>query len=93
MCGRQPSPEGGLVDVVGEHLLAVDLDDRDQLAIRRLELRIAVDRDLAELEPQLVSPAAHLGERPLAEMAPGGVKDRNSDGLRYVIQDSVGDQG
>ena len=38
LCGRQPAPEGVLVDVVGEEPLAVELDHREPLAVARLEL-------------------------------------------------------
>jgi hypothetical protein len=57
------------VYVVGEDALAVDLDDGDQLAIAGLERRVAVDRHLFELEPELVPQGTHLAERPLAEVA------------------------
>ena len=40
--------------VVDETPLAVDLDDRDPLPVRRLELGIAVDRNLPQLEAELV---------------------------------------
>ncbi|HEY3551273.1 MAG TPA: hypothetical protein VGK69_09520 [Gaiellaceae bacterium] len=40
--------------VVDESPPAVDLDDRDPLAVRRLELGVAVDRDLAQLEAELL---------------------------------------
>jgi hypothetical protein len=40
---------------VDERLHAVDLHHRNQLAIPLLELGIAVDRNLVELEPQLVA--------------------------------------
>jgi hypothetical protein len=45
----------GRVDVVHERALAVDLHDRQPLAITGLEVRIAGDVDLLELE--LVLPA------------------------------------
>jgi hypothetical protein len=50
-------------------LLAVDLDDRDQLAVTRLELRIPVDRDLLELELELLAQPGERRSSPLAEMA------------------------
>jgi hypothetical protein len=59
------------VDVVDEAAPAVDLHDRDPLAVRRLELGIAVDRDLPKLEAELV---LHLGDDApgrLAEVAAG----------------------
>ena len=83
MCGREPAPESLLVDVIREDLLAVDLDDRDQLAVARLELRVAVDRDLLELELELVAEGPHLRERPLAEVAALGVVDDNASGYGY----------
>jgi hypothetical protein len=42
------------MDVVDEAPAAVDLDNRDPLAVRRLQHRIAVDRYLPQLEAQLV---------------------------------------
>jgi hypothetical protein len=58
---------------VRELLLAVDLDDWDQLPITSFELGIAVDRDLLELETQLVPKSDHGRPRPLAEVAVGRV--------------------
>src|SRR2546430_1519591 len=75
LCGLQPPPEARLVDVVREGLLALDLNDRDQLAVARLELRVSVDRDLLELELEIVPERAHLRERPLAEVTALGVVD------------------
>ena len=46
-----------------------------QLAVGGLELRVTVDRDLPELESELVVQGAHLRERPLAEVAPVRVVD------------------
>jgi hypothetical protein len=40
--------------VIDETAPAVDLHHRNPLAVRRLELGIAVDRDLPQLEPELV---------------------------------------
>ena len=47
----------------------VDLHDRDPLAIRSLELGIAVDRDLAQLEAELVARRGDDAPGRLAEMA------------------------
>jgi hypothetical protein len=52
LCKRPPQRVG--VHVVDETPPAVDLHHRDPLAIRGLELGIAVDRDLAQLEAELV---------------------------------------
>jgi hypothetical protein len=93
LCRGQAPPERVLVDVVREDALAVDLHDGQPLAVARLELRVAVDRHLVEHEPELVPERAHLLERPLAEVTAGRVEDRYSDGLLYVIQDSVGVRG
>jgi hypothetical protein len=69
LCGRHAPPKRLLVDVVGEGSLAVDLDDRDPLSIAGLQLRVAVDPDLRELEPELGAKRADLRERALAEVA------------------------
>ncbi len=41
--------------VIDEASLPVDLDDRDPLAVLRLERGVAVDRNLAQLEAELVA--------------------------------------
>jgi len=69
LCAIQTAPESLLVDVVCEDALAVDLDDGNQLAVAGLELRVAVDRYLDQLEPQLLSKPGQLCRGPLAEMA------------------------
>jgi hypothetical protein len=57
------------MDVVDEAALAIDLEDGDPLAVLRLELRVAVDRDLAQLESDLVAGRVHTAAGRLAEMA------------------------
>jgi hypothetical protein len=69
LCGRQAAPERLLLHVVGARAPAVDLDHRDPFAVCRLERRVPVDRDLLELEPELVPQRPYLCERALAEMA------------------------
>src|SRR6476469_3314453 len=67
----------GLVEVVDEGPLAVDLDHRQPFAVSLLELRHAADVHLREFE--LVLPA-HVCERPantLAEMAAIGVVEND----------------
>jgi hypothetical protein len=59
------------VHVVHETPPPVDLDDRDPLAVLRLEPGVAVDRDLPQLEAQLVPRGADDAARRLAEMAAG----------------------
>jgi hypothetical protein len=70
LCGRKPPPERLRLDVIGADSLAVDLDDRDQLAVTSLQLRVAVDRDRLGLEPELLGERRQLTLRALAEMAP-----------------------
>jgi hypothetical protein len=55
--------------VVGKTPPAVDLDYRDPLAVRRLELRVPADVDLAQVERELLAKPAQLLERALAEVA------------------------
>ena len=68
------------MDVVDEAASAVDLHHRDPLAIRRFELGIAVDRDLPQVESELVVRSADHAPRRLAEMAAGR---RVEDDLGY----------
>lgn len=69
------APERVGLNVVGEGANAVDLHHREPLAIARLELGVAADVDLLELESQLLAQRGHLRPRPLAEMAPLRVED------------------
>src|SRR3954452_17447447 len=62
-------PQRVRVHVVDETTPPVDLHDRDPLAVRRLQLGVAVDRDLAQLEAELVLPSRHDAPRRLAEVA------------------------
>ena len=55
--------------VVGETPPPVDLDDRDPLAVLRLETGIPVDRDLLQLEAELVPCSGDDAPGRLAEMA------------------------
>ena len=68
------------MDVVDETPPAVDLDDGDPLAVRRLELVVAVDRNLPQLEAELVARRGDHAKRRLAEVAAGGGVE---DNLRY----------
>ena len=64
------------MDVVDETPPAFDLDHRNPLPVRRLELGIAVDRDLPQLEAELLLRGAHDPARRRAEVAAGrGVED------------------
>ena len=55
--------------VVRETPPPVDLDDRDPLAVLGLETGIAVDRDLPQLEAELVPCSGDDAPGRLAEMA------------------------
>ena len=69
---RQPAPQRLGLHEVGERSLAVDLDDRNRLAISLFEPWIAADVD------RLERVATDLGddlERPSAEVAAVGVVD------------------
>jgi hypothetical protein len=54
---------------VDERLPAVDLHDREQLAVTGLQLRVAVDQDLVEVEAELVPQRDDRLASALAEMA------------------------
>jgi hypothetical protein len=57
------------MDVVDEAAPAVDLHDRDPLAVGGLELGIAVDLDLSQLEAELVACSGDDPPGRLAEVA------------------------
>jgi hypothetical protein len=64
------------VHVVREPTPPIDLHDRDPLPVRSLELVIAVDRDLPQLEAELVACSRDHPPSRLAEVtAGGGVED------------------
>ena len=64
------------MDVVDEAAPALDLDDRNPLAVLGFERGIAVDRDFAEVEAELLVRRADHTLRRLAEVAAGrGVED------------------
>ena len=67
-----PAERIGL-DEVRERPLAVDLDDRQPLAVAGLELGVAADVDLLELEPELVPRGVDDALRGRAEVAALGV--------------------
>lgn len=71
----EPPPERVLLHEVRERPFAVDLDDRQPLAVARLEDGVAADVDRLELEAELRAEGGQLRERPLAEMAALGVVD------------------
>src|ERR1041384_5942130 len=70
LCNRLP--QSLRVDVVREAAPSVDLDDRDPFPVFRLESGVAVDRDLAQLEAELVARGHDHPPGCLAEMAARG---------------------
>jgi hypothetical protein len=68
LCCLKTALERLAMDVVGEGALAVDLDDGEPLPVARLQVRIAADVDLDQVERL---PRPHLLEdraSPLAEV-------------------------
>jgi hypothetical protein len=57
------------IEVVDESTLAVDLYDREPLAVARLQLRIPADVDFIELEVDLLSNLLENRARAFAEVA------------------------
>ena len=84
LCSRELAPERLRLHVVGADALAVDLDDGDQLAITRLQLGVALDRDLDQLEPELGAKLGELGLRPLAKVAALGLIEDDLRRLRLL---------
>ena len=82
LCSRELAPKRLRLDVVSADAHAVDLDDGDQLAVVRLQLGVAVDRNLNQLEPELVPKLIELGLRPLAEVAALGLEEDDPRRLR-----------
>jgi hypothetical protein len=68
------------VHVIDETPPPIDLHHRDPLAVRALELGIAVDRDLPQLEAELVSRLRDDTPGRLAQVAARGGEE---DDLRY----------
>jgi hypothetical protein len=71
------------VDVVGEGALALDLDHGQPFAVAGLELGIAADVDLDELERMRGAHVLEHRARPLAEVAAGRSEQRDADGYGY----------
>ena len=68
MC--EPAPHCIRWHEVDKGPLAVDLDDREQLAVPSLELGVAVDQDLLELEAEVVPERRNGLTRTLTEVTP-----------------------
>ena len=79
LCGQLPHQRVAR-NVVDERALAVDLDDRQPLAIPPLELGVAPDVDLLDLELDVTSHVGDRRPRAVAEMAAGRVVE--PDGVR-----------
>ena len=59
-------------DEVRENLFAVDLEDGNQLPVTGLQLRVAIDGDLLQLEADLSPKLDDSRPGALAEVAAGG---------------------
>jgi hypothetical protein len=68
LCG-QLAPERVGLDVVDERPHAVDLDHGKPLPVARLELGVAPDVNLLQLEAELLAQGRDLRTRTLAEVA------------------------
>jgi len=68
------------VHVVDEPAAALDLHDRDPLPVCSLQRGIAVDRDLAQLEAELV---LRLGDDAAGRRAEVAARRGEEDDLRY----------
>jgi hypothetical protein len=68
------------MNVIDEAPPAVDLHDRDPLAVRGLEGGVGVDRDLPQFETQLVPRRGDYATGRLAEVT---ARRRVEDDLRY----------
>src|SRR5947207_1765831 len=77
LCGGERAPEAVRLDVVDGRALAVDLHDREQLAVARLELVVAGDVHLAQVEVELLAQLRELRPRAVAEVAPSGVEQHH----------------
>ena len=71
------APKRTIVHVVDEGALAADLDHRQPLAVPRLELGIAGDIDLLQLERAIRPCRGDDRARPLAQVAALRVVDRD----------------
>jgi hypothetical protein len=70
-----PAQERGGVQVVDEDALAVDLDHGEPLAVPGLQLGVAADVDLLEVERVPAPKLCERAPRTLAEMTAFGVVD------------------
>jgi hypothetical protein len=64
------------VHVIREQPFSVELYDGYELAVGRLQVGVAGDIDLAQLEPELRLKRRELLPRPLAEVAPRRGEER-----------------
>jgi hypothetical protein len=79
LCGKATS-QRRLVDVVDEGPHAVDLDDREPFAVAHLELRVALDVDLCELELHLLPDVQKHASGAVAEVAAWSVVEDDPRG-------------
>jgi hypothetical protein len=85
--GNAP-PKRILGDRVDKRPLAIDLDDREPLTVRALQPGIAGDVDLDQLEVPVATDGRNDLTRPIAQMTPGRVEERDAGG-RYGYRPRV----
>jgi hypothetical protein len=78
LCAYFATERVGL-DVVGEGPRPVDLDHGNQLAVARLQLLVAGDIDLSQVEVELLVQFRQRRARPVAQVA-----------VRRVVEDDFG---
>ena len=82
MCG-QPAPQRVREDVVREQPLALEFDDREELAVRGLEVGVPGDVDLDKRESELLAQRDELLAGSFAEVTALRVEER--DGRAHLI--------
>jgi hypothetical protein len=86
LCG-EAAAEALRLDVVDERTDAVDLDHREKRAVARLELLVAGDVDLAQVELELGTELDQLRPRPLAQVT--ALRVEEDDLRRYGYRPRV----
>jgi hypothetical protein len=75
--GTELVTQGRCLDAIDRDLLAVHLDHGNPLPVPALELRVARDVDLINLDPELGGQGGELAARPLAQVAVAGDVERD----------------
>jgi hypothetical protein len=80
LCGLETANERVRMDVVRENALALDLHDGQPLAVAGLELGVAADVDLLELERMPRTHGLEHAASTLAEVTAGRREERDANG-------------